>query len=137
MTNSEGIDNNGGGSGGGEAAVVGTQDNDAVTTDDTTTATKTTTTNTNIIRMNDYSYDLKEDSIAKYPAYPRGTSKLVRVDGNGTMHWYNNDGNHFGSVFDTLVKDCLMIFNDSRVLDARLFVTIGEKEATKANDDQP
>ena len=73
-----------------------------------------------MIRMKDFSYDLKESSIARYPADPRGSSKLVRVNGGGEVIWLDHFANHFPS----LGKGCHLVLNDSRVLDARLFVTI-------------
>ena len=73
--------------------------------------------------MSKYSYNLHEKSIAKYPASPRGSSKLLRVDSSGTVMRYNN----FSSVFASLAKDCHIVFNDSRVLNARMFVQEGDK----------
>ena len=75
------------------------------------------TDETEIIRMSDYSYNLKESSIARYPASPRGSSKLLRVNGLGEVTYYDN----FSNVFASLAKDSHLIFNDSRVLDARLY----------------
>ncbi len=75
------------------------------------------------IEMSKYSYNLDEKSIAKYPASPRGSSKLLRVDSSGTVTRYNN----FSSVFASLAKDCHIVFNDSRVLNARMFVQEGNK----------
>jgi methylenetetrahydrofolate dehydrogenase (NADP+)/methenyltetrahydrofolate cyclohydrolase len=71
----------------------------------------------NQIRMKDYTYNLSEDSIAKYPASPRGSSKLLKVDGNGHVSHYEN----FSQVFGSLAKGAHVVFNESRVLDARLF----------------
>jgi methylenetetrahydrofolate dehydrogenase (NADP+) / methenyltetrahydrofolate cyclohydrolase len=72
----------------------------------------------NAVKMSDFTYDLKEESIAKYPATPRGSSKLLRVDGNGNVSYYSNFAESFGS----LVKGAHVVFNESRVLEARLFV---------------
>jgi S-adenosylmethionine:tRNA-ribosyltransferase-isomerase (queuine synthetase) len=72
----------------------------------------------NAIKMSDYSYNLKEESIAKYPASPRGSSKLLHVDGHGRLSYYKNFSESIGS----LLKGSHVVFNDSRVLDARLFV---------------
>ena len=68
--------------------------------------------------MTKYSYNLKEDSIAKYPASPRGSSKLLKYDSRGNVTYYDN----FSDDFASLAKGCHLVFNDSRVLDARLFV---------------
>ena len=42
------------------------------------------------IQMSKYSYNLNEKSIALYPASPRGSSKLLKVDGTGKVEQYNN-----------------------------------------------
>ena len=73
----------------------------------------------NPIQMSDYSYNLKPGSIAVHPAEPRGSSKLLRVDGNGKVSYYN----HFGKIPD-LLDGCHVVFNNSRVLDARLSVKL-------------
>ena len=70
------------------------------------------------IEMKKYSYNLKDDNIALYPASPRGSSKLLKYTGPGNVSYYDN----FSEVFPSLAKGCHMVFNDSRVLDARLFV---------------
>lgn len=72
----------------------------------------------NVVRMSDFTYHLKEESIAKYPANPRGHSKLLRVDSNGRVSYFNNFSESFGS----LVEGAHVVFNDSRVLHSRLFV---------------
>lgn len=65
-----------------------------------------------------YSYNLDEKNIAQYPASPRGSSKLLRCDANGNVVHHSN----FSKVFASMVKGCHLVFNDSRVLDARLFI---------------
>lgn len=65
-----------------------------------------------------YSYRLDEKNIAIYPASPRGSSKLLKCDASGNVTYYDN----FSKVFASLSKGCHLVFNDSRVLDARLFV---------------
>ena len=71
-----------------------------------------------MFRMKDYSYTLQESSIAKYPASPRGSSKLCRVDYQGNVQFLDHFANHFPS----LARNCHLVLNDSLVLDARLFV---------------
>lgn len=71
-----------------------------------------------MIEMKKYSYKLNDDNIAKYPAFPRGTSKLLKYDESGKVAYYEN----FSNVFSSLSKQCHIVFNDSLVLDARLFV---------------
>ena len=75
------------------------------------------------IEMKNFSYNLHEDSIAKYPANPRGSSKLLKYDSLGNVTYFEN----FSSVFPSLVKNCHLVFNDSLVLDARLFVKINNE----------
>jgi S-adenosylmethionine:tRNA-ribosyltransferase-isomerase (queuine synthetase) len=72
-----------------------------------------------MIRMSDYTYDLKVESIARYPPNPRGSSKLLRVDGHGQVSYFDS----FSHVFSQLTSGAHIVFNDSRVLDARLFVS--------------
>ena len=73
------------------------------------------------INMKDFTYDLKQESIAVFPAEPRGSSKLLQVDSLGRVRYYN----HFGTKIPTLLKGCHVVFNDSRVLNARLAVDLG------------
>lgn len=72
----------------------------------------------NPIKMSDYSYDLKHDSIALFPAEHRGGSKLLRVDSAGKVSYFN----HFGKSISALLDGCHVVFNNSRVLNARLLV---------------
>lgn len=77
------------------------------------------------IQMRDFSYNLKEDSIAKFPAEPRGSSKLMRIDSYGRVSYFN----HFGESIPSLLEGVHVVFNNSRVLDARLSVKL-------TNDDE-
>ncbi|KAL3933359.1 MAG: hypothetical protein SGBAC_010438 [Bacillariaceae sp.] len=70
------------------------------------------------VKMSQYSYNLDEKNIAQYPASPRGSSKLLRCDANGNVVYHSN----FSKVFASMVEGCHLVFNDSRVLDARLFI---------------
>lgn len=70
------------------------------------------------IRMSDHTYELNDESIAKYPASPRGSSKLLRVSSNGNVTHYPN----FADIIVDLTKGSHIVFNESRVVDARLFV---------------
>ncbi|CAB9531413.1 protein FolD (Partial), partial [Seminavis robusta] len=73
----------------------------------------------NAINMADFTYDLKESSIAVYPADPRGSSKLLHLSSNGQVKHYATFSETFTKI---LPKGAHIIFNESRVLDARLFV---------------
>ena len=74
------------------------------------------------IKMSDFGYDLKQDSIAMFPAEPRGSSKLLRVDHRGRVSHFD----HFGESVPALLEGCHVVFNNSRVLDARLSVEFGD-----------
>mmetsp|Transcript_45137 Transcript_45137/g.54268 ORF Transcript_45137/g.54268 Transcript_45137/m.54268 type:complete len:215 (-) Transcript_45137:1059-1703(-) len=74
--------------------------------------------------MKNFTYDLNINSIAKYPASPRGSSRLVRVDGEGSVSHYKN----FSEAFVSLAKKgSHVVFNQSKVVNARLSVKEGEK----------
>ena len=72
----------------------------------------------NSLEMDQFRYDLQEGAIAKYPASPRGSSKLLHVDAAGEVLHFGN----FSSSFAELVEGCHIVFNDSKVADARLFL---------------
>jgi len=79
------------------------------------------------INMHDFTYNLKLNSIAKYPAEPRGSSRLIKVDSNGTVSHYNN----FSESFFSLVKGAHIVFNESKVVNARLDVRSGRSKDRK------
>ena len=67
------------------------------------------------IRIQDYNYPLPEERIAKYPLPERDSSKLlVYKDGGCSESVFRNLAEHVPS-------DSLMIFNDTKVVPARLF----------------
>lgn len=74
----------------------------------------------NPIKMSDYSYDLKQDSIALFPAELRGSSKLLQVDSQGGVSYKP----HFANSIPEAISGCHVVFNNSRVLDARLSVEV-------------
>ena len=67
------------------------------------------------IHIEDYSYDLPDSRIAKYPLERRDSSKLL-IYKDGTVR-----DSVFSSLPQELPGDSLMIFNDTRVVPARLF----------------
>jgi len=71
------------------------------------------------IKMDDFTYNLKINSIAKYPAEPRGSSRLLRVDADGIVSHFDN----FSESFLSLVKDAHIVFNESKVANARISVS--------------
>lgn len=78
----------------------------------------------NPIKMSDFSYDLEQDSIALFPADPRGSSKLLQVNSRGRVSYFD----HFAENIPSLLGGCHVVFNNSRVLDARLSVELGSGE---------
>ncbi|MBW6534263.1 MAG: S-adenosylmethionine:tRNA ribosyltransferase-isomerase [Mariniphaga sp.] len=67
------------------------------------------------IKISDYSYNLPEERIAKYPLAERDSSNLL-VWKNGTI---KKDG--FRNIGDYLPEDSILVFNNTRVIHARLF----------------
>lgn len=66
------------------------------------------------IRIEDYNYELPDEKIAKYPLPDRDASKLlIYKDGNVT-------DKGFKDISDLLPADSLMVFNDTKVVPARL-----------------
>lgn len=66
------------------------------------------------ISISDYSYNLPEDRIAKYPVTPRDSSRLLVYD-HGSLR-----DEHFSNLASQLPKGALMIFNNTKVIHARL-----------------
>lgn len=68
------------------------------------------------LNLKNYSYDLPESRIARHPPTDRGTSKLlVYRKGNIEHH-------HFGEIVDQLPEDTTLVFNDTRVIPARVIL---------------
>ena len=67
------------------------------------------------IRIEDYNYDLPDDRIAKYPLPERDSSKLLRYGSDGAV-----DEFIFRDLPGLLPEDSLMVFNDTKVVPARL-----------------
>jgi len=70
------------------------------------------------IKMSDFTYDLRLDSIAKYPANPRGSSRILNIDENGNVNYFDN----FSDSIIPLLMDAHVVFNESKVVNARLSV---------------
>ncbi|TFH49979.1 MAG: S-adenosylmethionine:tRNA ribosyltransferase-isomerase [Bacteroidia bacterium] len=66
------------------------------------------------IRIDDYTYDLPVDRIAKYPLPVRDTSKL--------LIWRKSEikDSHFRQLPEIIDRDTLLVFNNTRVIRARL-----------------
>lgn len=66
------------------------------------------------IRIEDYNYPLPDGRIAKYPLPERDASKLLHYEAGEIS------GHSFRNLPEILPSDALMIFNDTRVVPARL-----------------
>lgn len=67
------------------------------------------------IRIEDYDYPLPEDRIARYPLERRDHSKLLALRGNALSE------HRFYDLPSLLPAESLLVFNDTRVIHARLF----------------
>jgi len=67
------------------------------------------------IKISEFSYDLPEEKIAKYPLSERDKSKLL-VWKNKTIQ-----ENSFENCIDFIPENSLLVFNNTRVIHARLF----------------
>ena len=66
------------------------------------------------IRIEDYNYPLPDERIAKYPLAERDSSKLLRyVDGKVDEHTFRD-------ITEFLPENAIMVFNDTKVVPARL-----------------
>ena len=74
------------------------------------------------MKTSDFSFDLPDELIARFPMAERSTSRLLTVDGqSGAL------GHHiFRDIVDMLDAGDLLVFNNTRVIPARLF---GEKDS--------
>lgn len=79
------------------------------------------------MRLEDFHFDLPDELIARYPTEQRSASRLLCLDGqSGAV-----EHKHFYKLVDLLTPDDLLVFNDTRVIPARLFgqkVTGGKLE---------
>ncbi len=67
------------------------------------------------ISIIDFSYDLPEERIAKYPLSERDQSKLL-VYRSGQIKQFT-----YRNIADQLMADSLMVFNNTKVVEARLY----------------
>lgn len=73
-----------------------------------------------MLTLDDFDFDLPPELIAQHPAPERTASRLLHVDGNA-LH----DG-HFADLPQLIKPGDLLVFNDTKVIKARLF---GQKES--------
>ncbi|EAR60236.1 tRNA preQ1(34) S-adenosylmethionine ribosyltransferase-isomerase QueA [Neptuniibacter caesariensis] len=74
------------------------------------------------MQVKDFHFDLPEELIASFPLEERSASRLLSVDGESGVLKHGC----FTDVLDLIQPGDLMIFNDTRVIPARLF---GQKES--------
>lgn len=67
--------------------------------------------------VSDFQFDLPDELIARYPMPERSASRLLMLDGNtgDTRH------GHFRDVLDLVNPGDLLVFNNTRVIPARMF----------------
>ncbi|MDI9245214.1 tRNA preQ1(34) S-adenosylmethionine ribosyltransferase-isomerase QueA [Marinobacter sp. CHS3-4] len=69
------------------------------------------------MNVSDFHFDLPDELIARYPLEQRSGSRLLTLDGaTGAI-----EHRHFRDVVDLLNPGDLLVFNDTRVIPARLF----------------
>ena len=69
------------------------------------------------IAISEYTYDLKEYQIAKYPVEPRDSSKLL-IYNDGVIR-----DSIYSNLSEFLPENCLMVMNNTKVVEARLLFT--------------
>src|SRR3972149_3373813 len=77
------------------------------------------------MKLSDFSYNLPKTSIAKYPVSPRDKAKLLVVN----RETHELESKRFSNVIDYMSKGDVLVVNETRVFQARLF---GKKEKTNA-----
>jgi len=74
------------------------------------------------MKLSDFDFDLPEDLIAHFPLENRTDSRLLTVDGSNGEICHGT----FSDIINLVEPGDLMVFNDTRVIPARLF---GQKES--------
>lgn len=77
------------------------------------------------MKLSDFKYNLPKNQIAKYPASPRDKAKLMVVNRENA----EIETKRFTDIADYMQKGDVMVVNETRVFQARLF---GKKEKTNA-----
>ena len=70
-----------------------------------------------VMLRQDFDFDLPEELIAQYPAPERDTSRLLLLDGETGGY----SDRHFSDLVSLVNPGDLLVFNDTRVIPARLF----------------
>lgn len=66
------------------------------------------------LAIQDFTYNLPDERVAKYPLANRDESKLLLYKKGDVSHTI------FSNIADELPADCLLVFNNSKVVEARL-----------------
>jgi S-adenosylmethionine:tRNA ribosyltransferase-isomerase len=69
------------------------------------------------MKLEDYLYDLPQDKIAQFPLKDRSASKLLRYQNGSVTHHL------FRDLPNLLPQNSLLVFNNTKVIPARLFFT--------------
>ena len=69
------------------------------------------------MQVKDFHFDLPDELIARYPLEKRSDSRLLCVDGDSGERMHR----HFYEVLDLLEAGDLVVFNNTRVIPARMF----------------
>jgi len=77
------------------------------------------------MKLSDFKYNLPKNIIAKYPVAPRDKAKLLIID----KEKQSVENHKFSDVSNYMTKGDIMVVNETRVFQARLF---GKKEKTNA-----
>jgi S-adenosylmethionine:tRNA ribosyltransferase-isomerase len=67
------------------------------------------------VKISDYTYELDNERIAKYPVEPRDCSKLLFYNDENISHQY------FTDLVDLLPTDTHLVLNNTKVISARMF----------------
>jgi len=75
------------------------------------------------LNLDNYKYDLPEEKIAKYPLKERAKSKMLLFEGKNIEH------KRFSDIVEVLSDDTHIVFNDTKVIPARIhfFKSTGAK----------
>ena len=75
------------------------------------------------MKVSDFSFQLPETLIARYPMNERSGSRLLSLDAPSSVIEHLQ----FPDVIHLINKDDLLVFNDTRVIPARLFGQKGDR----------
>ncbi|MGF1763899.1 tRNA preQ1(34) S-adenosylmethionine ribosyltransferase-isomerase QueA [Aliivibrio kagoshimensis] len=71
------------------------------------------------MQVSDFHFDLPDEQIARYPQAERTASRLLQLDGNSGQLSHR----HFKDMLDIVDPGDLLVFNNTRVIPARMFGT--------------